>query len=108
MSTTTTRTRTWSNLILETRTEYGSAARRNRGRYAGHKVHRLRCEYVVGVVEGSEHRPGSCGAAFLRTGQPVLFGVEPACMCTQGQHAGQPSPRLTAEDVNCEKCLARS
>jgi hypothetical protein len=107
MATTTTRTRTWSNLILETRTEYGSAARKNRGRYAGHKIHCLRCEYVIGVVEGSEHRPGTYGAAFLRTGKPVLFNVYPACMCTQGSMAGLPFPNLTSEHVTCEKCLNR-
>jgi hypothetical protein len=107
MNATETRTRTRSNLILESRTEYGSAARRNRGRYAGHKIHRLRCEYVVGVVEGSEHRPGTYGANFLRTGKPSLFHVEPVCMCTQGQMAGSPNPSLDSSNVTCEKCLAR-
>lgn len=97
-------TREWGGLILETRVEYGSAARKNRGRYAGAKVHRLRCEYVIGVVPGSEHRPGSCGAMFLGSGKPLLFNARPSCGCTSGQRAGQPFPGLTAEHVTCEKC----
>jgi hypothetical protein len=100
-------TREWSGLILEDRTEYGSAARANRGRHAGHKVHRLACEYVVGVVPGSEHRPGSYGAMFLRSGKPILFNASPACGCTSGQHAGRPCPGLTPEKVTCEKCAGR-
>lgn len=34
-------TREWGGLILETRYEFGKAARRNRGNYSGEKVHRL-------------------------------------------------------------------
>lgn len=101
---TTATTRTWGGLILEMRIEYGSAARRNRGRYAGQKVHRLISEYVVGLEAGHQPRPGSCGAAFLRDGKPVLFACSPACGCTQGQHAGRPFPGLTAERVTCAKC----
>jgi hypothetical protein len=96
-------TRTWGGLVLESRVEYGSAARKGRGRYAGQKVHRLGCEYVVGVIEG--HIPGEIGRAFLRTGEPQLFSCHPACGCTQGQHAGKPYAKLTAADVTCEKCL---
>lgn len=112
-------TRTWSNLVLETRVEYGAAAHRNRGRYSGQKIHRLICEYVVGVVdEDAAMLSGGVGRDFLvgvRTRdeigrtvriprQPVLFSCHPACMCTQGQHVGQPNARLTAENVNCIKC----
>lgn len=103
----TTTMREWGGLILEARTEYGTAARRNRGQYAGHKIHRLHCEYVVGVVPGSEHRPGSYGANFLKTGKPSLFHISPVCGCTSGQNAGKPYPNLTAESVTCEKCAGR-
>jgi len=105
MTATKTTTRTWNNLILETRTEYGSAARRNRGRHSGHKIHRLNCEYVIGVVDESQ-ASGEVGHKFLKTGNPVLFSVWPACGCTQGQMAGLPYPKLTAEHVTCEKCLS--
>ncbi len=101
-------TRTWSGLILESRTEYGSAARRNRGKYAGHKVHRLHCEYVIGIVEGSQHYPGTVGAKFVKTGLPVLFSAMPVCGCTQGQMAGRPNAYLTGENVTCEKCAPKS
>lgn len=104
----TTTTREWGGLILESRTEYGSAARKNRGRFAGSKIHRLHCEYVVGVVEGSEHRPGSYGAMFLKSGKPILFHVSPACGCTSGSLAGQPFSSLTDDSVTCEKCSGLS
>lgn len=97
--------RTWSGLVLESTIKYGCAARRNRGRYAGHKFHRLHCEYVVGLEPGYEPRPGTLGAAFKREGKPVLFSCHPCCGCTSGQMAGLPSERLTEADVTCEKCL---
>jgi len=106
MNATETRTRTWSNLILESRTEYGSAARRNRGRHAGHKIHRLNCEYVIGVVDASQET-GETGRKFLKTGLAVLFSVWPACGCTQGQIAGSPNRSLDSSNVTCEKCLGR-
>lgn len=95
-------TREWSGLILESRIEYGSAARHNRGRYAGTKVHKLRTEYVVGVVPGTEHYPGSYGAIFR--GEPLFFRAYPACGCTQGQRAGKPNAELTAADITCSRC----
>jgi len=99
--------RTWSGLILESRTEYGSAARRNRGRYAGVKIHVLRSEYVVGLEPGYVPRPGSFGALFANGGKPVLFSCAPACGCTGGQRAGRPSPGLTDSDVTCAVCKGR-
>ncbi len=110
----TTATRTWGNLVLETRIEYGAAARRNRGRYAGHKTHRLHSEYIVALVDTEATRPEivngratTLGARFLLNGKPVLFSCSPCCGCTQGQHSGQPDDRLTSEKVNCEKCLGK-
>jgi hypothetical protein len=97
-------TRTWGGLILETRFEFGKAAHRNRGNYSGQKIHALWTEYVVGLVEGEVPRPGTVGARFQKTGKPVLFSVSPRCGATQGQHAGQPYPNLTAGDVTCERC----
>jgi len=91
--------------ILERRTEYGHAARRNRGRYVGRTIHRIIAEYIVGLEPGSEHRPGTYGATFQRTGKPVLYYAAPACHCTQGSHAAQPLAGLTAADVTCKKCL---
>lgn len=113
-------TRTWGGLVLETRAEYGHAARRNRGRYAGRKIHRLISEYVVGLEPGYVPAPGTVGERFLtgerkldaigrtvRTpGVPVLFACRPACGCCQGQHGGSPSPGLTAESVTCDTCRA--
>lgn len=96
-------TRTWSGLILESRTEFGSAARKNRGRHAGAKVHRLHSEYVVGLEDGHTPHPSSYGAIFQLTGKPVLFSCRPFCGCTQGQKAGKPTGQTEA-DVTCEKC----
>lgn len=101
-------TRVWSDeLILETRTKYGSAAHRNRARYSGRKVHVLHCDYVVGIVEGHQPRPGTFGAEFVRTGKPVLFSCRPVCGATSGQHAGRPFANMTTADVSCTKCAAR-
>ena len=97
-------TREWGGLILETRYEFGKAARRNRGNYSGEKVHRLWCEYIVGLVAGETPRPGSLGARFQKTGKPTLFSARPRCGATQGQHSGAPYPELTADDVTCERC----
>lgn len=97
-------TRSASGMILEERTEYGYAARNNRGKFAGQKVHRLRCEYVVGLEAGCSVRPGTFAAIYATTGKPVLFSCYPACGCTQGQMAGKPREGFTAENVTCEKC----
>jgi hypothetical protein len=97
-------TRTWGGLILESRAEFGKAARRNRGNYSGEKVHRLWAEYIVGLVAGEVPRRGTLGARFEKTGKPVLFSSWPRCGATQGQHAGAPFPELTAADVTCERC----
>ncbi len=102
MTTTAIKTREWSGLLLETRIEYGKAARRNRGNYSGQKVHRLVCEYVVGVI--GPQRPGTVGAQFVRTGKPVLFSSQPCCGTTQGQTAAAPFASLTEHDVTCTKC----
>jgi hypothetical protein len=99
--------RCWGGLLLETRVEYGSAARRNRGRWAGQKCHRLLSEYVVGVIPGTDHRVGSYGYTFLKTGKEVLFACSPACGCTRGQLAGRPVAGKTAADVTCTKCGGR-
>lgn len=97
--------RVWSNeYVLESRTEYGVAARGNRSQHSGQKIHRLQTEYIVGIVEGVEPRPGTLGAEFKRTGKPVLFSCRPACGCCQGQHAGRPFPKLGPADVTCSKC----
>lgn len=96
---------TWGNYKTEARRAYGHAARRNRSRNKGVKIHRLVCTYVVGVIDPAlETRHDTFGAKFLKTGQPVLFSVHPVCGCTSGQHAGAPDARLTAEHVTCSKC----
>lgn len=97
-------TRLWGSYTLEMRTEFGTAARRNRGRYAGHKVHRLISEYIVAVDNPEAERVGTLGQRFIKTGQPVLFSCSPACGCTQGQHAGQPIEGKSEADVTCAKC----
>lgn len=93
---------TWNGLILETRVTTGSAAQKNRGRFSGQKVHRVVCQYVIGVAAGYEPRPGTVGAAFLLTGKPVLFSCRPACGCTTGQMAGRPD--ATERPITCSKC----
>lgn len=97
---------TRDGLDCEVRVEYGHACRKNRGRRVSAKVkiHRLICTYIVGVVPGSEVRPGSLSAEFVRTGSPVLLSVHPGCGCTMGQFAGKSNVKLTAKDVTCEKC----
>lgn len=95
-------------LIIERRTEFGSAAHGNRGRYSGQKIHRLRTAYVVGVVESASPRPGTLGARFLKTGKEQLFSARPACGVTQGQWAGQPFSGMTEANITCTKCQARS
>jgi hypothetical protein len=100
-------TRERFGLILETRYEVGNAARGNRGRYSGRKIHHLVTEYAVGLVPGTEHKPGTVGARFRESGTPVLYSAYPRCGTTQGQIAGHPQDELTIADVTCEKCLAR-
>lgn len=96
---------TWGNYRTEARREYGAAARRNRSRHSGVKVHKLVCEYVIGLIDETViGRAGTFGETFRRTGKPVLFSCHPACGCTTGQHAGAPDARLKAEDVTCTKC----
>lgn len=97
--------RVWCNYILEALREYGAAAHRNRGRNTGTKVHALRCEYVVGLVDESlADNPKTYGAAWKRTRVPQLFSVYPCCGCTTGQHAGRPIPGLTAANITCSRC----
>lgn len=97
------------NLITATVTGYGSAARGNRGRYTGSKVHRLCCTYVIGLVDPSlETQPGHIGYRFkLRPENPILYSCFPHCRCTDGQHAGHPTPGLSEADVTCTKCKRR-
>jgi hypothetical protein len=101
--------REWGGMILEGRTEYGMAARHNRGRYAGQKVHSLRVEYVIGLLD--DYVPnggaGSVGQQFIKTGKPVRFSAYPMCGVTQGQWAASPINGATIEQVTCAKCLAR-
>jgi hypothetical protein len=99
-----TNTRVWSELVLESRKEFGYAARRNRGRYAGQKVHVVITEYIVGVTDGYVPRPGTIAVEFVKTGKPVLFSARPLCGATQGQHAARPVATLTAADVTCTRC----
>jgi hypothetical protein len=95
----------WGNLILETRIEFGHAARFNRSRYAGTKVHRIIAEYCVGRVdEAAPVRPGTFEAKFIAVGKPVLVSARPACGCTQGQHAAAPVAGMTADRVTCANC----
>lgn len=96
--------RIWSGLILETRLEVGTAAHRNRGKHSGTARHRLVCEYVVGLVPEHRPAPGSYGARFAETGEPVLFACRPLCGCTRGATAGRPYPGLTDADVTCAAC----
>lgn len=100
-------------LRVVTEIKFGSAARYNRGRYAGSKVHKLFVERVVGVNDEAEamKNPRSFGAIFMREQQkpegqrkPVYTSVHPACGVTQGQMAGQIREGLTCADVNCERC----
>lgn len=94
----------WGNYIVGRTTEYGHAARGNRGRYAGTKLHQLGCDYVVDLLEPDAEVGLTVGNEFRRTGRPVLFQAQPWCAVTQGQRAGQPSSRYTAADVTCAKC----
>jgi hypothetical protein len=97
----------WGNLILDRRTEYGRAAQKNRGNYSGQKVHRLHCEYIVGVVDESAELNlpyQSIGKRFLKESKPVLFSCSPACGCTSGQNAGRPIQDATEQNITCEKC----
>lgn len=101
----TTATKIWNGYILETRYDLvGTAAHRNRGAYAGTKIHRLCAEYIVGLVDGADVSPGTFGAKFQETGRPVLFSCYPICGCTSGQTASKPVTNLTAADVTCTKC----
>jgi hypothetical protein len=98
-------TRTCGGMILETRLEFGRAARKNRGSFKGQECHKLLCEYVVGIVEGEKPAAGTFGDKFIQTGKPVLRSCRPLCGCTQGQFAGTPVAGKTAENVTCKKCL---
>jgi hypothetical protein len=96
---------TWGNYQTEARRAYGHAARRNRSRNTGVKVHKLVAVYVVGLIDETVvERAGTFGETFRRTRQPVLFSCHPACGCTSGQHAGAPDARFTAAHVTCSKC----
>lgn len=98
--------REWGNYLLGNRyDEIGHAAHRNRGRNTGTKIHRLRTEYIVGLVdETRQEKPGTFGATFAKTHKPVLCSCAPSCGTTSGQHAGRPDSRLTREHVTCTKC----
>ena len=91
-------------LLTEMRTEYGRAARANRGSYSGRKTHRLICYYIVGVEPGYDAQPGTLAARFLLHGRPVLTWCSPACGCTRGQWSGRPIPGASPGDVDCGKC----
>lgn len=99
--------REWSGLILESTRAVGYAARKNRAKYAGVMIHALDVETVVGIVPGSEHRPGTYGASFIATGKPVRFSVMPMCGVTMGQTAGAVREGYTEENITCARCKAR-
>jgi hypothetical protein len=93
--------------------KFGAAARHNRGRYAGSKVHKLSVERVVGVIDEAEamKNPRSFGALFLKEQRkpeadrkPIYTHVSPVCGCTQGQFAGQIIDGLACSDVTCTRC----
>lgn len=97
--------REWSNYILADRREYGCAARGNRSRHSGTKVHALTCSYVVAVIDpAKETNTRTMGYKFMQSAKPQLFSVHPVCGCTSGQHAGQPIAHYTADHVTCTKC----
>lgn len=100
-------TRVWGNYLLEDRTEFGYAARRNRGSYTGQKIHRLRSAYIVSVKDEAAElalNHDTLGKRFLKNRVPVLFSCHPSCGCTQGQHAGRPLAAASADKVTCTKC----
>lgn len=104
MTSTTIRTSTRDGITEEMRVEFGSAARMNRGSYSGQKIHRLISIYIVAVAEGTEIKPRTFAAEFIKTGKPVRTSCHPACGCCQGQFAGRPYEKLTEADVTCSKC----
>lgn len=95
---------------ISTRIGFGSAARNNRGRYTGIKIHRLQIFELVGLSESAKAIAETTGSKtfagqFLRGGsKPVTISVAPICGCTGGQFAGQELRGVTAEQVNCSKC----
>lgn len=88
-------------LVVARAIEYGRAARRNRGNYSGQKTHRLWVDYKVALMEDAD--VDTLGMLHWFN-EPVVWSVEPCCMCTQGQFAGQPVEGKTDADVNCSKC----
>ena len=101
-------TRVWGNYKLERRIEFGHAARRNRGHFTGQKIHRLRTEYIVEVIDEAAERAivtyNTLGHRFLRDRKPVLFTVYPCCGVTSGQFAGIPVSGYTQASVTCTRC----
>jgi hypothetical protein len=98
-------TRTWENLILETRYEVGRAAHRNRGSYSGAKLHHVASEYIVGLVDETIiPLHGTLGAKFRVDRKPVLFSCRPCCGCTQGQRAALPVRDATVAQITCTRC----
>lgn len=63
--------RVWNGCVLEISTAYGIAARFNRGGHSGRKIHQLEVETLIGLVEGTEVRPGTYADTFIKTGKPV-------------------------------------
>jgi hypothetical protein len=94
-------TRIWGNYKLRTRYSTGFAAHRNRGSYSGTKIHRIRIEEVVEVIDASiEPAKGTVGRWFLN-GHPAVFSISPMCGCTGGQNAAR---EVANQTVTCEKC----
>jgi hypothetical protein len=109
MSTTTNiSTRTWGNYLLQTRRCIGTAARNNRGMYAGVKIHDVRIEEIIGVIDEEAERklsPHTFGNVFLNNGRkPLTFYAYPMCLCTDGQFAAQEIVGATEDQVTCTKC----
>ena len=97
-------TRDWDNLRLGRRTSTGFAARRNRGRNTGQKIHSIVIEEVIGVIDEAKElaKPfNSIGKVFLKDRKPVKFSAWPQCGCTSGQNAAVESK---GAKVTCEKC----
>ncbi len=97
-------TETRDGITTETRIEFGSAARMNRAQYSGQKIHKLVSKYITAVEEGTEVKPRTFAAEFIKDGKPVLISCHPLCGCTNGQFAGRPFKNLTEENVTCSKC----
>lgn len=101
--------RTWGNYRLRTRYAVGSAARGNRGNFSGTKIHRIKIEEVIGVIDEALERGlthPTIGKRFL-LGSDHTFSIMPACGCTRGQNAAKEHKGLTDKDVTYTKCASR-